>query len=101
MKSAALGSRYRASVSIRIGIAALSGDAVTWQGLTGRRVRVDGELARVVHVNSFRIILMTESGDGVSPHRVVLPQDDPVDVEELDERHESPEPNRQPSGEHS
>ena len=61
---------------------------MSWQGLTGRRVRVDGELARVVHVDSFRVILMAEAGDGIPPHRLVVPQDDPVDVEELDERGE-------------
>ena len=61
---------------------------MSWQGLTGRRVRVDGELVRVVHVDSFRVILMTEPGDGVPPHRMIVPQDDLVDVEELDERGE-------------
>lgn len=61
---------------------------MSWQGLTGRRVRVDGELARIVHVDSFRVILMTELGDGVPPQRVVVPQDDLVDVEELDEQGE-------------
>jgi hypothetical protein len=64
------------------------GDAMSWQDLTGRRIRVGGELGRVVHVDSFRVILMTEPGDGVPPHRVVVPQDDLVDVEELDEQGE-------------
>jgi hypothetical protein len=59
---------------------------MSWQGLTGRRVRVDGEPARVVHVDSFRVILMTEARDGVPPHRLVVPQDDLVEVEELDEQ---------------
>lgn len=61
---------------------------MSWQNLAGRRVRVDGESARVVHVDSFRVILMTEPDDGVPPHRVVIPQDDLVDVEELDEQGE-------------
>jgi diadenosine tetraphosphate (Ap4A) HIT family hydrolase len=61
---------------------------MTWQDLTGRRVRIDGEPARVVHVDSFRVILMTEPGDGAPPHRMVVPQDDLVDVEELDEQGE-------------
>jgi DNA polymerase III sliding clamp (beta) subunit (PCNA family) len=58
---------------------------MSWQQLAGRRVRLDGEIARVVHVDSFRVILVTEPKDGVSPHRVVVPQDDLVDVETLDE----------------
>jgi diadenosine tetraphosphate (Ap4A) HIT family hydrolase len=31
---------------------------------------------------------MTEPGDGAPPHRMVVPQDDLVDVEELDEQGE-------------
>ena len=58
---------------------------MSWQQLAGRRVRVNGEIARVVHVDSFRVVLVTEPRDGVSPHRVVVPQDDLVDVEALDE----------------
>ena len=58
---------------------------MSWRQLAGRRVRVDGEIARVVHVDSFRVILVTEPKDGVSAHRVVVPQNDLVDVETLDE----------------
>jgi hypothetical protein len=61
---------------------------MSWQNLAGRRVRVDGELARVVHVDSFRVVLMTEPRGGVPPHRLVVPQDDLVEVEELDEQGE-------------
>ena len=58
---------------------------MSWHQLAGRRVRVDGEIARVVHVDSFRVILVTEPKDGAPPHRVVVPQGDLVDVESLDE----------------
>ena len=58
---------------------------MSWQDLTGRRVRVAGEVARVVHVDLFRVVLMTEPGQGISPHRVVVPQDDWVEVDVLDE----------------
>lgn len=61
---------------------------MSWQQLAGRRVRVDGEIARVVHVDSFRVVLVTEPRDGVSPHRVVVSQDDLIDVEALDESSE-------------
>ena len=61
------------------------GDAMSWQQLAGKRVRVDGEIARVVHVDSFRIILETEPKEGVSPHRIVISQDDLVCVEAFDE----------------
>jgi hypothetical protein len=61
---------------------------MSWQQLVGKRVRVDGEIARVVHVDSFRVVLVTELRDGVSPHRVVVPQDDLVDVQVLDESSE-------------
>jgi hypothetical protein len=58
---------------------------MSWQELTGRRVRVDGEVARVVHVDSFRVVLLTEATDGASPRRLVVPQDEVVDLEELGE----------------
>jgi hypothetical protein len=58
---------------------------MSWQDLTGRRVRVDGDVARVVHVDLFRVILETEPIDGSSPRRVVVPQDDWVKVDVLDE----------------
>ena len=58
---------------------------MSWHQLAGRRVRVDGEIARVVHVDLFRVILETEPKDGASPHRVIVPQDELVDVESLDE----------------
>ena len=61
---------------------------MSWQQLAGRRVRVDGEIARVVHVDSFRVVLETEPQDGVSPRRVVVSQDDLIDVEALDESSE-------------
>ena len=54
---------------------------MSWQDLTGRRVRVDGEVARVVHVDLFRVILLTEPEDGIPPHRVVVPRDDWVEVD--------------------
>ncbi len=57
---------------------------MSWQDLTGRRIQVDGEVARVVHVDLFRVILMTEPADGSPPHRVVVPQDDWVEVDVLD-----------------
>ena len=61
---------------------------MSWQQLAGKRVRVNGEIARVVHVDSFRVVLETEPRDGASPHRVVVPQDDLVEVETLDESSE-------------
>jgi hypothetical protein len=57
---------------------------MSWQQLTGRRVRLDGEVARVVHVDSFRVVLVTEPTDGASPRRMVVPQDDAVELDELD-----------------
>ena len=64
---------------------ATPGDAMSWLQLAGKRVRMDGEIARVVHVDSFRVILETETKEGVSPQRVVVSQDDLVGVEALDE----------------
>jgi len=59
---------------------------MSWQELTGRRVRVDGEIARVVHVDSFRVVLRTEATDGASPRRLVVPQDAVVELEKLDDQ---------------
>ncbi len=58
---------------------------MSWLQLAGKRVRMDGEIARVVHVDSFRVILETETKEGVPPQRVVVSQDDLVGVEALDE----------------
>ena len=61
---------------------------MSWQDLTGKRVRVDGEITHVVHVDLFRVILMTEPGDGRAPRRLVVSQDDGLDVEVLGEQGE-------------
>jgi hypothetical protein len=61
---------------------------MSWQQLTGRRVRLDGEVARVIHVDSFRVVLVTEPEGGAASHRLVVPQDDAVELEELDEQGE-------------
>ena len=59
---------------------------MSWQELTGSRVRVNDTVARVVHVDSFRVVLMTEPQEGAPAHRLVVSPDDEVDVEVLDER---------------
>ena len=51
---------------------------MSWQELTGSRVRLNDTVARVVHVDSFRVVLRTEpqeeraqtnvSKDGVHSH---------------------------------
>lgn len=64
------------------------GDGMTWEQLTGRRVRVDGEIAHVVHVDLLRVVLMTEPREGLPAHRLVVSQDDGVDLEVLDEQSE-------------
>lgn len=56
--------------------------------LTGKRVRVGGEVAQVLHVDLLRVVLMTEAQDGVAPHRVVVSQDDGIDVGVIEERRE-------------
>lgn len=61
---------------------------MSWYELTGKRVRVGGEVAQVIHVDLLRVVLMTEAQDGVAPHRVVVSQDDGVDVEVIEERRE-------------
>ena len=58
---------------------------MSWYELTGKRVRVEGEVAQVLHVDLLRVVLMTEARDGVAPHRVVVSQDDGVDVEVIEE----------------
>jgi hypothetical protein len=64
------------------------GDGMTWEQLTGRRVRVDGEIAHVVHVDLLRVVLMTEPREGLPAHRLVVSQDDGIDLEVLDEQGE-------------
>jgi hypothetical protein len=61
---------------------------MTWEQLTGRRVRVDGEIAHVVHVDLLRVVLMTEPREGLPAHRLVVSQDDGIDLEVLDEQGE-------------
>jgi hypothetical protein len=52
----------------------------------GKRVHVDGEIARVVHVDLLRVVLMTEPQDGDPAHRLVVSQDDWIDLQVLDEQ---------------
>jgi hypothetical protein len=59
---------------------------MSWQELTGSRVRVNDIAARVVHVDSFRVVLVTEPQEDVPAHRLVVSPDDGVDIELLDER---------------
>jgi hypothetical protein len=59
---------------------------MAWQELTGSRVRVNDTVARVVHVDSFRVVLVTEPEEGVPAHRLVVSPDEGVDIELLDER---------------
>lgn len=59
---------------------------MTWQELTGSRVRVNDTVARVVHVDSFRVVLVTEPQKDVPAHRLVVSPDEGVDIELLDER---------------
>ena len=61
---------------------------MSWHELIGKRVRVGGEVAQVVHVDLLRVVLLTEPGDGVPPHRLVVPQDEGIEVEVLDEERE-------------
>ena len=53
---------------------------MSWQELTGKRVVVGDEIAEVVHVDSFRVVLETEGGEGVAPHRLVVSPDDPIEL---------------------
>jgi hypothetical protein len=52
-----------------------------WQELTGRRVRVSDELAQVVHVDAFRIVLQSMPRAGETPHRLVVSPDESLDFE--------------------
>jgi hypothetical protein len=51
-----------------------------WHELTGRRLRVGDEIGEVVHVDSYRVVLLTE-GDDDKPRRIILDPGEPVDVE--------------------
>lgn len=53
---------------------------MSWHDLTGKRLRVGDKVGEVVHVDSFRVVLLTEGDDG-KPHRVILSPDEPLDVE--------------------
>ena len=44
-----------------------------WQKLTGTRVCYQGEVARLVHADSFRIVLETEAA---TPKRIAVAEDD-------------------------
>jgi hypothetical protein len=59
---------------------------MSWQDLTGSRVRVNDTVARVVHVDSFRVVLMIEPMEGAPAHRLVVSPDDGVDIEVLGEQ---------------
>ena len=61
---------------------------MSWQDLTGKRVRVAGEVGHVVHVDLLRVVVMTEGENGDAPHRMIVSQDDGLDVEVLEERRE-------------
>jgi hypothetical protein len=53
---------------------------MSWHDLTGKRLRVGDEVGEVVHVDAFRVVLLTEGDDG-EPHRVILSPDEPFDVD--------------------
>ena len=58
---------------------------MSWYELTGKRVRVGSDVGQVVHVDLLRVVLMTEPQDGVPSRRLVVSQDDGVDIEVLDD----------------
>lgn len=53
---------------------------MSWHDLRGKRLRVGDEVGEVVHVDAFRVVLLTEDRDG-KPRRVILSPDEPLDVE--------------------
>ncbi len=55
---------------------------MSWHDLTGKRLRMGDEVGEVVHVDAFRVVLVTEGDDGEA-HRVVLSPDEPFEVEDL------------------
>lgn len=58
---------------------------MSWQDLTGKRISVNGEVGRVVHVDLLRVVLRTEAQDGVPARRLVVSPDEELEVEVLDD----------------
>jgi hypothetical protein len=57
-----------------------------WQKLTGTRVCYQGEVARLVHADSFRIVLETEAD---APQRIAVSEHDWAGVTVLDPDHDA------------
>jgi len=59
---------------------------MSWQELVGKSVRVGNEVAEVLHVDAFRVVLQTEPQEGRASRRLVVSPDEPLDVGLSDEQ---------------
>ena len=67
---------------------------MSWHELVGKNVRVGDEVAEVLHVDTFRVVLQTEPHDGEASRRLVVSPDEPLDVgpsdRQFDQHEEQP-----------